>query len=155
WFKWTASSGNTASFDTSGSDFDTLLAVYTGSSVSGLTPVTANDNNGTSLQSKVGFVPVSGSTYMIAVDGHNGAAGSLVLNWTQSNMRPPNDDFASAQVISGTNAQVIASSVNATKEPGEPNHAGVAGGASIWFAWTAPANLPVIFETIGSSFDTT
>src|SRR4029077_11861747 len=44
WCKWTAPASGLVTFDTTGSDFDTTLAVYTGSSVSALTQVAANNN---------------------------------------------------------------------------------------------------------------
>src|SRR5205823_5439577 len=46
WFAWTAPSSGALRVDTIGSDFDTILAVYTGSSVSALTLVASNDNTG-------------------------------------------------------------------------------------------------------------
>jgi hypothetical protein len=65
-----------------------------------------------------------------------------------------NDMFANAQAVAkGTS--INGSNVGATKEPGEPAHAGNAGGRSIWFQWTATANGAVTFSTAGSSFDTT
>src|SRR2546425_3684733 len=41
-----------------------------------------------------------------------------------------------------------------TKESGEPNHAGNAGGSSIWYRWTAPTADPVTIDTVGSAFNT-
>jgi hypothetical protein len=67
---------------------------------------------------------------------------------------PPNDLFAYAQVASGTTGSVTGPSVQATKEAGEPNHAGNPGGRSVWYSWRAPATGTVTFETVGSSFDT-
>src|SRR5664279_1501523 len=67
---------------------------------------------------------------------------------------PANDNFDSATVITGVSGATFGNSVGATKEPGEPNHAGNAGGASVWFRWVAPANGTVTFNTEGSSFDT-
>ncbi len=52
---------------------------------------------------------------------------------------PANDAFSAAQTLSGRQLFVSGSNDQATKEPGEPNHAGEAGGASIWYEWTAPA----------------
>jgi hypothetical protein len=50
---------------------------------------------------------------------------------------------------------VSGSTRGATRQAGEPNHAGVASGSgSIWYCWTAPTNGPFTFETTGSSFDT-
>jgi len=43
---------------------------------------------------------------------------------------------------------------NATKQTGETNHAGNAGGASVWYAWKAPSTSPTTFDTALSAFDT-
>ncbi|MEY2429122.1 MAG: hypothetical protein QOJ40_2007, partial [Verrucomicrobiota bacterium] len=43
WWQWTAPANGLVSVDTAGSDFDTLLALYTGSSVSSLVLVSSND----------------------------------------------------------------------------------------------------------------
>src|SRR6266571_982283 len=67
---------------------------------------------------------------------------------------PANDNFASAQVLSGPSGSVTGSNVDATKEAGEPNPAGNIGGASVWYTWTAPASGTATFATAGSSFDT-
>jgi hypothetical protein len=81
WYRWTAPSTGTATIDTVGSSFDTLLAVYTGTVVSGLTRITSNDDSGGLRTSKVAFGAMAGTTYQIAVDGYNGATGSVTLNW--------------------------------------------------------------------------
>ncbi len=65
--------------DTFGSSFDTLLAVYTGGSVSNLTLVASGDDYGQLLTSLVTFVATAGTTYDIAVDGLNGDTGTVVL----------------------------------------------------------------------------
>jgi hypothetical protein len=59
-----------------------VLAVYTGSSVMGLTTVVANDDDvaNRTLTSAVTFTAVAGTVYHIAVDGYHGATGSIVLN---------------------------------------------------------------------------
>lgn len=52
---------------------------------------------------------------------------------------PPNDGFASAQVLAGASATASGNNTLATLEAGEINPGGQ-GGASVWFAWTAPAS---------------
>lgn len=52
---------------------------------------------------------------------------------------PANDGFASAQVLTGASATASGNNTLATLEPGEVNP-GSEGGASVWFAWTAPAS---------------
>lgn len=65
-----------------------------------------------------------------------------------------NDSFASCVVLSGGIGNRSDTTTTATKEPNEPDHAGNPGGHSLWYCWTAPTNLPVTFDTIGSGFDT-
>ena len=83
WRKWTAPAAGQVSLDTHRSGFDTLLAVYTGTGVSVLTPVAFNDNDGSpGNTSGLLFEAQAGSEYEIAVDGFNGAAGNVLLNWS-------------------------------------------------------------------------
>ncbi len=74
--------------------------------------------------------------------------GSTVVN------PPPNDSFGAGTIINGNTGQVTGSNVAATKESGEPNHAGNSGGRSVWWRWTAPSNGFATFDTIGSTFNT-
>ena len=62
--------------------------------------------------------------------------------------------FSSRSGISGASGRVTGSNVGVSKEFGEPNHGGNAGGASVWWSWTAPATGTVTFDTQGSDFDT-
>ncbi|MEI7835799.1 MAG: serine protease, partial [Planctomycetota bacterium] len=82
WLTWTPTTTHTVTINTHGSNFDTVLAVYTGSSVMGLTTVAANDDDvaNRTLTSAVTFTAVAGTVYHIAVDGYHGATGSIVLN---------------------------------------------------------------------------
>jgi hypothetical protein len=67
---------------------------------------------------------------------------------------PPNDAFAAAQELTGATTTVSGLNKDATKEPNEPEHAGNAGGTSVWFRWTAPADGRATLSTCGSEFDT-
>jgi len=46
------------------------------------------------------------------------------------------------------------STVGATREPDESDHAGDRGGASVWFTWMPNVSGPVAIDTNGSDFDT-
>ena len=195
WWSWTAPASGAVTIDTAGSDFDTLLAVYTGSVVGALAEVASNDD-AAGLQSAVRFTARQGVVYHVAVDGYGGATGSVVLNWSQAGdpvmacdpslacgsaitcvdgleypttCGPRNcdlpigpctdvgvgsDGFGSASRIGGASGQVTGSNAGASKEPGEPDHAGDSGGASLWWRWTAPASGAVTIDTAGSDFDT-
>ena len=83
WWKWTATAAGSMTITTEGSDFDTGLGVYTGSSVSALTKVASNDDVATGTTwSSVTFSAVAGLTYYIAVAGYNGATGAVRLDWS-------------------------------------------------------------------------
>ena len=161
WYRWVAPAAGTATFDTLAGGFDTLLAVYTGSSVGALTLVAQNDNATSATRtSKVSFSARAATTYYVAVDGYNGgsvpARGTFAVNWqlTATGRTVPNDRFAAATAIDGPSGTSGGTSLAATKESGEPSHAANAGGASVWLRWTAPATAQVTFSTDGSAFDT-
>jgi len=83
WWSWTAPFTGIASIDTHNSNFDTLLAVYTGIAINDLAGIAANDNDGSAGNtSGVTFLAQAGTTYQIAVDGLNGATGQLQLDWS-------------------------------------------------------------------------
>jgi hypothetical protein len=281
WYTWTASFTGVISLTTLGSDFDSVLAVYTGTNLAHLTRVAFDDDSAGFFQGLVTFNVSAGTIYQITVDGFQGAAGNVVLGmpsgtgyrvlnppsgntvpviatngqptnqlvqagstvtlsihatsttpltyqWyfqgapvgvgrtgntlTITNFQagsvglyyvlvanavgsvpsqtasiqiaPPNqpgsagpseDKFGNAvDLAGGTNSMPtlarspasgggdsrgfsvsqVFSTVGATKEQGEPNHCGQAGGASQWFIYTAPTNGILDVNTSGSSFNT-
>ncbi len=157
WWAFTAPSSGTCTVRTLGSSFDTVLAVYTGTSVGGLTAVASNDNSSpTVLDSTVSFSTVKGTIYRIVVDGKSGASGVIQLSASLvATLTPVNDTFAAATVLTGTSFTVNGSNIGATVQTKEPKHAGVRGGKSVWWSWTAPSSGTLSLATTGSSFDTT
>jgi hypothetical protein len=93
WYQWQAPSTNSATITTSGSDFDTILSVYTGSSVGGLTLVPNGTNDdavpGSDVTSSVTINVTQGTIYRIVVNGYDndgtgGDTGNIKLNWSES-----------------------------------------------------------------------
>jgi len=84
--------------------------------------------------------------------GMNGGASASCS--AQRAAAPPNDNFADYQRLSGSAPSASVLTAGATRETGEPLHAGIGGGASVWFAWTAPTTGFVTIETQGSDFNT-
>jgi len=68
-------------FDTEGSNFDTLLAVYTGSRITNLVLVARDNDSGTNRTSRLYFQAEAGTNYWVAVDGVDGQSGFYRLNW--------------------------------------------------------------------------
>ena len=103
WFAWTAPATGTATFDTEGSDFDTTLGVYTGSSVGTLTACSGcqnDDANSATRSSRISFDTTAGTVYYIDVDGFNGQYGAVRLNWT-STITLPTSVSVTGRVVEG------------------------------------------------------
>ncbi|HUG11945.1 MAG TPA: hypothetical protein VMM36_13070, partial [Opitutaceae bacterium] len=152
WWTWTPAQDGSYVIDTIGSNFDTLLAVYTGTAVGELTEIASNDDSGLDSQSIVAFVASGGTAYQIAVDGWNGEEGPIFLTVAVAGEPPANDDFFGATEFPPAGGTLFGTSANATREPDEPNHADKEGLRSVWWEWTAPAGGNVTIETTGSAF---
>lgn len=144
-------------------DFYTSAPVTNAAVSTTLDPRTAvSDGNG--LFSIVTTIPATNSsfTYTINVSagGYNSASlsGPWPVHLQNLDVRlvpPPNNDhFANRIPLTGTATNTSASSLGASKEANEPDHAGNTGGKSVWWRWTAPAAGEVTIDTVGSDFDT-
>jgi len=163
WWKWTAPSdgllsvSTATSIDEFGAPLDTVLAIYTGSTVDNLTSVASNDQDSTgSGTSFAQALVTSGVSYRIAVDSSAsfgdpiGGTINLALTFDGSGN---NDHLAARTVLTGTHSSVSATNLGASRESGEATHGGT-GVASLWWEWTSPFDGPVTFSTEGSSIDT-
>jgi hypothetical protein len=81
WLHWRPPVTGIAVMRTRGSDFDTLLAVYSKDSNGKLLQVAADDDSGGFLTSLVTFNASTNVDYLIAVDGYFGARGNIVFTW--------------------------------------------------------------------------
>jgi hypothetical protein len=83
WYRFQPKASGTFTIDTFGSNYDTVLSVYTGDpgqSAKNLTLIACNDD-AVGLQSRVQFAGQRNETYFIMVDTFlTGPAGNLVLN---------------------------------------------------------------------------
>ena len=98
--------------DVCDTNFDAVLAVYTGTQVNALTQVAADDDDCEGLGARVGFAATAGTVYKVAVAGFNGAAGSFTLAVSQAPVAV--DDARTVGEDSGaTNFQVLANDTDA------------------------------------------
>jgi hypothetical protein len=146
WFRWTAPRSGHYAFETAGSDFDTLLAVYTGSALEALDELAGDDDSGPGARSELSLRAVAGTVYHVALDGFEGKVGRVQLAWRRA---PPNDNFADAQTVQGASGRTEIPDAGATKEVGEPDHAGTFADQSVWYRWTAPGDMRVGFNVRG------
>jgi kumamolisin len=81
WWTWTPPVTGVYAISTAGSNFDTLLGVYTGSSLNALSLVASNDDDPSGgVTSYLTMTATAGTPYQIAVDGLNGADGTVSLS---------------------------------------------------------------------------
>jgi hypothetical protein len=156
WFDWTAPVDGKYAVNTCGVAMDTLLALYADPGAPGpfpLAQIAAADDSpgvcspGNENDAVVTFFAQAGDNFKIAVDGKNGdtaeAVGVVLVLLENGLSAPPNDAFAAAQGLAGTQASVPGSTLAATAEPGEPDHFPSTSPTfprrSVWYSWTAPS----------------
>lgn len=162
WYRWQPDISGSVIFDTLGSDFDTILAVYSGSSLANLVKIAENnDISATNTNSSIRFQVVAGQPYWLTVAGGNlGPTGTYVLHGepapppaTPPQAPPANDSLTTgANLGSLSNVSFSGSLLWATAETGEPSLAGLSPTRSVWFRWTSPALGQLSLDTGGSDF---
>src|SRR5919198_935239 len=128
WYAWTAAGYGTFSFNTGGT---TYAWIFTGDAFGALDMKI----NGQSY----GFVSVRpGVTYRIALDDWL-SGGPTQLTWSFQELPPPppNDDWANAQLLSGTGGTVQLDTLSATREACDSAYGFR---APVWYSWTAPTD---------------
>jgi hypothetical protein len=161
WFEWEAPGDGFVTVGTCDASFTTRLRVFTGTALISLTEVVSgNDDEGPHCPDEgreFTFRATSGTAYKVAVDGSGFSFGPPPVTEGEFTLRieatpsPTNDDFQNAVSLDGQTsgepggeriyrASALGYTWGAGKEAGEPNHGGNVGGASVWYAWTAPAS---------------
>ena len=141
WYTWTAPySGPLFLRATSYQSYLDRVDVYIGDNLATLSYVGMVESAGT-------IVVQSDTTYHFLLTSKS----RLPSPWTRIYLG--NDDISNAITLSGNGGAISFSNVGATKQVGEPNHAGQMGGASVWYKWTAPLTARYSFSTAGSDFD--
>ena len=129
-----------------GANFTNVASVQVG-------PVIVTDYAIDSLQQIRLRIPALATNGAISITTAAGVArGPGVLRVTDA---PGNDRFDARQAIVGTRVVLPFANRKAGFEVGEPLHASVAGGKSLWFEWKVPTQGTWAIDTAGSSFDTT
>jgi len=141
WYAFTPTSDMAVEMNTTGSDYDTVLSVYTGTrGALTLVPMACNDDY-YGLQSRVQFQATAGTTYYAMVGtccGNGGdGGGPLVFNAFEITA-PQNDAFAGAVVVQELPFDHWSDTSGATIEPGEPQPecAGGSMGGTVWYSFT-------------------
>jgi hypothetical protein len=162
WWEWEAPETSYVGISTCGTAYKAEVAVFVGEQPSELRRVTPEGAEHFNCEESVSFHAVAGTKYEIAIgDGSgrletfkNGESriaraeeGVVALRIWQYAASPSNDNFESArsygnlglyELPDGTRVGMIndwASNWGATRQPGEPIHAGAGAGASVWYSF--------------------
>lgn len=178
WFEWEAQETGFVTVGTCESGFPTQVGVFTGTAVDALTAVADSSTGGSGCPTpysgrQATFKAEAGIVYEIVADGDGfyfppspPPSGEGTINLQVEATPPPaNDDFEDAATLSGRIEEepgeppwYFGNSTGynwgASKEVGEPDHAGDPGGASVWYRWTAPVTGVARFSAQGNWFKT-
>jgi len=154
WYIYTASCTGNVTASLAGSSYDTMLAVYQGSSCypNAARLIECNDDAGASYQSAVTFAATSGNQYLIEIGGYGSATGQGRLTIGCQGQTPPpvnKDNCTDAQVI-GNVTDLAFDTTNATFDG--PGHC--MNSPNIWYRYTATCTGDVTVSLLGSSYDT-
>lgn len=156
WYQYTATRNQMVTFDTLGSDYDTLLSIWQGNHHP-LTEIDCNDDNGSQIQSHLNLSLKKDTTYYINISGFRGANGNLTLNAKFVNSLL-NDNLADAIEITSdanfsySNAQNTKEAINESNE--QVSRCGSDSQGSVWYQYTATDNQLVVFDTVSSDYNT-
>jgi hypothetical protein len=132
WFCWRAPDYGTVTVDTIGSDFDTSLGIYQGTSLYELWDIASdNDSGGGAGVSRLQFSATKNVDYRFAVDGRGTASGNLTLNWRLA----VNNRQLTARLLTGSNVELSI--------PGQSGEVYVFEHAAVFPDWKVLGNVTV------------
>ena len=172
WYEWTAPASGRGRVRLTSEDFVgengnplniSKLAVFTGNALNSLTLVSPGFSGDGIYRWDVD----AGTVYRIAVVSTSAGPFTIGLDFSPA---PPNDDLANAAPLTGAFPREASGDIaGARDEPGEPDHAGAAGGRSAWYSFTPadsghyrasacqrsfnpPQTLPIVAVYTGAAF---
>ncbi len=158
WYRITPAASGTVIANTFGSDYDTVLAVYSGSP-GAFVEVACNDQSFSGFlgESEVAFAATAGTTYHLLVVSYFSGAGHLVF--TAEVVPPPaNDNFANAVVAGSlpfTDARQTRGATTETTDPTPSCAIGFPGNgrsASVWYRFTPTAAGVILVDGSPSDY---
>ncbi len=122
WFSFVPEAPGLVDISTLGANFDTLLAVYTGTGFDNLVSVDSDEDGGGFLTSSVRFRATGGEEYIIVVDGFNQQQGTAILTWNLDRtvtIEPPRFTINPNEVVARRGSQsTFTASFRGPRPPG-------------------------------------
>ena len=108
----------------------------------------------TNWSSIVGLAPGLNEVQVTATDYSGNRSAVSRIQVTLREVDPVNDFFVNSTTLTNAAGTNSVNTQNATRETGEPNHAGSLAAKSVWWTFTAPADGTLFLSTSNSTFDT-
>src|SRR6266540_2967439 len=154
WYSFTPDQDGTVKITTFGSNYDTTVAAYTGSTFLDLSLIKCNDDTGDGFQSAINFSVTANSVYLIQIGDVEFTGGSLTVDvfWGDP---PLNDNRNNAFPVLTLPYSDIQDTQVATEESGEPfGCEGFPIGRTVWYTFAPTETGTADITTIGSNYDT-
>jgi hypothetical protein len=152
WYVYTASCTGCATVSLCGSSFDTMMAVYDGSSCyPAIEDLLISNDDYCGHQSQVNFPVTSGNKYLIEIGGYYGwtGAGNLTISCSSASCQPNNDYCYNAEPIFDVNNKAFSTNWATPDGP-----AYCMDGKNIWYCYTSLYSGDVTVSLCGSSYNT-
>ena len=154
WFSFRAPRDGVLTLNTCGSDFDTVIGIYTGT-CGALTDYSCADDNGPACpgaQASISLPVTENTTFYILVGGYDGASGNL--QFTASISPPPNDQCTNAVALTN-GAPYLMNTAGAAGTNDVPwDGCNYRAGYGVWFTYTPASTGPLTISTSGSAIGT-
>jgi hypothetical protein len=128
-----------------------VLAAYTGTNVSALTPADCLPVELATYPYAIEFDARKGQAYQIAVDGNMGTTGDITL-YLALTTPAANDIFANRIQLHGIDIVAKGYNAGAVAQAGAPGIGNGSTGKTVWWSWTAPVSGPVSIGLTNSDF---
>jgi hypothetical protein len=157
WYRYTPAANGILHVDTQDSDYDTVIAIWTGSA-GNLSEVFCNNDSFSTTQSWLETALTHSTAYYIEVMDFGGpGGGNLNLN-VDFATSVDNDDFNTPTNITSTSFstahQDTRAATQATDDPDLTQCNRLAGLASVWYRYTPATSGILRLDTDGSDYDT-
>ncbi|HEY3242460.1 MAG TPA: hypothetical protein VGM03_03835 [Phycisphaerae bacterium] len=160
WYQFTPECTGTLNLDTNGSNYDTVLSVFSGTCAAAV-QVACDDDSGSGTNSQLTNVPVTaGTAYLIKVADYGGPnGGTLRFHFSYSTPAPVNDTCATATLITTASFNpAVFCTVGANATLSEPQESceffGAGVSNTVWYRVVPTQNGFINANTFGSDYDT-
>jgi photosystem II stability/assembly factor-like uncharacterized protein len=113
WYRFTPSANGTVTADTTGSDYDTILAAFTG--VPGSFNITVCNDDSGGLTSQISFFALGGTTIYLMISDYDGIGGNAVFHFSSTATASPDFNVSiSSQTITVIRGQPATATLTIT-----------------------------------------